>query len=84
MLREIPKNVIITINSVSLPFSKPDRCIIIGTDAVLISGLAILNAHSGNTIKALVLDLISLIVAARFRKHLGLQSAIYLAHFNCE
>lgn len=66
MLREIPKNIIITINSVSLPFSQPDRFVIIGTDAVLISGLAILNAHSGNTIKALVLDLISLITDKRY------------------
>ena len=63
MLREIPKKAIITTNSVSLPFSQPDRFVIIGTDAVLISGLAILNTHSGNTIKAL--DLISLITEKR-------------------
>ena len=66
MLREIPKNIIITINSVSLPFSQPDRFVIIGTDAVLISGLAILNTHSENTIKVLILDLISLLSETRY------------------
>ena len=60
-LREIPKKEIITTNSVSLPFSQPNRFIIIGTDRVLISGQANLNSHLGNTIKALVLDLKSLI-----------------------
>lgn len=29
MLREIPKQTIITINSISLPFSQPDKCVII-------------------------------------------------------
>lgn len=66
ILREVPKQIIITINSVSLPFLRPDRFVIIGTDAVLISGLAILNAHAKNTIKVLVLDLISLITGKRY------------------
>lgn len=66
VLREIPKNIIITINSVSLPFSQPDSSVIIGTDAVLISGLAILNTHSENTIKVLILDLISLLCKTRY------------------
>lgn len=66
MLREISKNIIITINSVSLPFSQPDRPVIIGTDAMLISGLAILNAHPAHTIKVLILDLISLLSKKRY------------------
>jgi len=65
MLREISKNVIITTGSVSLPFLQSNRFIIIGTDNILISGLAILNSHSGSKIKALILDLISLITETR-------------------
>ena len=61
ILREIFKSTIIPTDSVSLPFLQPNRFIIIGTDGVLISGLAILNAYSENKIKALVLDLTSLI-----------------------
>lgn len=57
MLREISKKVIITTNSISLPFLQSNRFIIIGTDGILISGLAILNAHSGDQIKVLLLDL---------------------------
>lgn len=60
-LREIFKSAIITTDSVSLPFLQPDRLIIIGTDAVLISGLAILNEHSEDKINALVLDLTAII-----------------------
>lgn len=61
MLREFSKNVIITTNSPSLTFLQDNRFIIIGTDGVLISGLAILNDYSGDKIKALPLDLVSII-----------------------
>ena len=56
MLKEIFINTIITTNSVSLPFSKPNRPVIIGSDLVLISGLATLHSHVGAKIKALVVD----------------------------
>ncbi len=61
ILRKIDKNQIITNDSVSLPFAETNTFIIIGSDLVLIYGIAILNSNAENTIKALVLDLISLI-----------------------
>ena len=65
MLREIPKNVIITTNSISLQFLQSNRFIIIGTDGVLISGLEMFNNHSGDKIRALILNLISIINKTR-------------------
>ena len=65
MLQKIYKSIIITTGSISLPFLQSNRFIIIGTDGILISGLAILNAHSESQVKALVLDLTSLITEKR-------------------
>ena len=65
MLQKIYKSIIITTGSISLPFLQSNRFIIIGTDGMLISVLAILNAHSEGQVKDLVLDLTSLITEKR-------------------
>lgn len=70
-LLDIPKSAIITSGSLSLPFLQPNRNIIIGTDGVLISGLATLNLTVASKVPALVLDLIAII-----KKHQTLDDII--------